>query len=203
MAAAARVFFACLALALLAACGSEPRLSRLSAHDTILAFGDSLTHGTGAGADESYPAQLARMIGRPVIASGVPGETTAAGLVRLPSVLATHRPRLVLLCLGGNDFLRRLPEAETEANLMLLVRTIRDSGAEVVLIALPEPKLFGGVAPVYKRVADTLRVPLETQAFVTVLKDSRLKADPVHANAEGYRVVAETLAAFLRERGAL
>ncbi|MFN3716956.1 MAG: arylesterase, partial [Thiobacillus sp.] len=161
------------------------------------------THGTGAAPETAYPAVLAGLTGRTVINAGVPGETTAEGLARLPGVLAEHKPRLVLLCLGGNDMLRRIPAAETETNLRLLVRTIRASGAELVLIGVPGPKVFGGAAPLYARLADELGVPLENTIFDKVLKDSRLKSDPIHANAAGYRVVAERLAEFLRESGAL
>lgn len=196
------VIAVCLAV-LLAACERKPTLPKVAPDDVIVAFGDSLTHGTGADADTAYPAVLAALTGRRVVNAGVPGETTASGLERLPAVLAEHRPRLVLLCLGGNDMLRRAPAAPTEQNLRELVQTIRASGAEVVLIAVPEPALFGGTPDFYTRVARDLRLPLEDAVFNTVLKDNRLKADPIHANAAGYRVVAERLADFLRETGAL
>jgi lysophospholipase L1-like esterase len=201
--AAARPWLALFVLLLLAGCERAPTLSRLNPHDVIVAFGDSLTYGTGAAPESAYPAVLAGLTGRTVINAGVPGETTADGLKRLPGVLAEHKPRLVLLCLGGNDLLRRVPETETETHLRLLARTIRESGAELVLIGVPEPRLFGGAAPVYARLAEELGVPLEEAVFVDVLKDNRLKSDPVHANAAGYRVVAERLAEFLRESGAL
>ncbi len=200
---ASRLFFAVCLAVLLAACERAPTLPKLNPHDIIVAFGDSLTHGTGASDDTAYPAVLASLTGRTVINAGVPGDTTASGLQRLPGVLAEYRPRLVLLCLGGNDMLRKQPEAATENNLRLLVRTIRASGAEVVLIGVPEPKLFGGTPDFYARIARDMRLPLEDDVFDAVLKDNRLKADPIHANAEGYRMVAERLAEFLREAGAL
>ncbi len=200
---AQRLLFALVAVLFLAACDRGPTLPQLQPHDVIVAFGDSLTHGTGASESTAYPAVLATLTGRTVINAGVPGDTTASALERLPAVLEEHRPRLVLLCLGGNDMLRRHPEAETENNLRLLVRTIRASGAEVMLIAVPAPKLFGGAPDFYARVADDLALPLEEEAFNDVLKDNRLKADPIHANAAGYRIVAERLAQFLREAGAL
>src|SRR5574340_1137782 len=200
---AQRYFIALVAVLFLTACDRAPTLPKLSPHDVIVAFGDSLTHGTGASDDTAYPAILASLTGRTVINAGVPGDTTASGLQRLPAVLAEHHPRLVLLCLGGNDMLRKQPAATTENNLRLLVQTIRASGAEVMLIAVPEPKLFGGAPDFYSRVAEDMRVPLEDDVFNEVLKDNRLKADPIHANAAGYRVVAERLAEFLREAGAL
>ncbi|MDA8260967.1 MAG: arylesterase [Betaproteobacteria bacterium] len=200
---ASRLFFAVCLAVLLAACDRAPTLPKLNSHDVIVAFGDSLTHGTGASSDTAYPAVLATLTGRTVINAGVPGDTTASALQRLPAVLAEHQPRLVLLCLGGNDMLRKQPDAATENNLRLLVQTIRSSGAEVMLIAVPEPKLFGGAPDFYQRVAEDMRLPLEDDVFNDVLKDNRLKADPIHANAAGYRVVAERLAEFLREAGAL
>ena len=78
----------------------------------------------------AYPAVLATLTGRAVVNAGVPGDTTATGLARLPAVLDEHQPRLVLLCLGGNDMLRKQSESATENNLRLLVQTIRASGAE-------------------------------------------------------------------------
>jgi acyl-CoA thioesterase-1 len=203
MLAVQRYFLALVAVFLLAACDRAPTLPKLSSHDVIVAFGDSLTHGTGASPDSAYPAVLASLTGRTVINAGVPGDTTASALQRLPGVLAEYKPRLVLLCLGGNDMLRQQPAAATENNLRLLVQTIRASGAEVMLIAVPEPRLFGGAPDFYSRVARDMRLPLEDDAFNEVLKDNRLKSDPIHANAAGYRVVAERLAEFLRDSGAL
>jgi lysophospholipase L1-like esterase len=196
-------FVVALLVLFLAACDRAPTLPKLSSHDVIVAFGDSLTHGTGASSDAAYPAVLATLTGRTVINAGMPGDTTSTGLQRLPAVLEEHKPRLVLLCLGGNDMLRKHPEAATENNLRLLVQTIRASGAEVVLIGVPEPKLFGGAPDYYARVAEEMQLPLEDDVFNDVLKDNRLKSDAIHANATGYRVVAERLAEFLREAGAL
>jgi len=203
MPAVRRYLLALVAVFLLAACERAPTLSRLSPHDVILAFGDSLTHGTGASEDTAYPAVLASLTGRTVINAGVPGDTTTSALRRLPEVLAEYRPRLVLLCLGGNDMLGKQPESTTENNLRLLIQTIRASGAEVVLIGVPEPKLFGGAPDFYARVRRDMRLPLEDEVFNEVLKDNRLKSEPIHANAAGYRVVAERLAEFLRKAGAL
>ncbi len=203
MLAVRRYIFALVAVFILAACDRTPTLPKLNSHDVIVAFGDSLTHGTGASDDTAYPAVLASLTGRTVINAGVPGDTTTTALQRLPEVLAEYKPRLVLLCLGGNDMLKKQPEATTENNLRLLVQTIRASGAEVVLIAVPAPKLFGGAPDFYARVADDMKLPLEDDVFNDVLKDNRLKSDPIHANAAGYRVVAERLAELLRETGAL
>ena len=180
-----------------------PQLPRLNGSDTILAFGDSLTHGTGASSDTAYPAVLQQLSGYTVINAGIPGETTAEGLERLPAMLEEHHPKLVLLCLGGNDMLRQQDMTSTESNLRKIIQSIRASGANVVLIGVPEPKLFSGAPALYEKLADEFDLPYEGEIFNDVLKNPRLKSDPIHANAEGYRVVAERLAELLKEAGAL
>ncbi len=203
MSAARRSLVALLAVLFIAGCERAPTLPKLDPDDVIVAFGDSLTFGTGASRETAYPAVLASLTGHTVVNAGVPGDTTASALQRLPAVLEQHRPRLVLLCLGGNDMLRKQAEADTETNLRRLVETIRASGAAVMLIAVPAPTLFGGPPAFYARVADDLKLPLEDEVFDDVLKDNRLKADPIHANAAGYRIVAEQMADFLDDAGAL
>ena len=123
--------------AALAACAASVRLPALGKDDVVLAFGDSITFGTGAGEEESYPAVLARMIGRKVVNAGVPGDVTAGGLTRLPDVLDREKPLIVIICLGGNDFLRRMNKHETTANIPQIVHVARQKDAALVLIATP------------------------------------------------------------------
>ncbi len=193
-----------LVVAALSACSDRsPELPRLGADDIVLAFGDSLTYGTGANEGESYPEILATMIGRTVVASGVPGERTAGGLARLASVLDEHRPRIMLLCLGGNDMLRKVGVGETEANLRRMVETARERGVAVVLIGVPKPALFGGAAEFYERIADDYGLPYEGDALNRILRDNAYKSDPVHPNGQGYRQLAAALADLLKNGGAI
>lgn len=185
-------------------CGRDvPPLPPLARDDVVLAFGDSLTHGTGAAAEHSYPAQLQALIGRTVVNAGVPGETTAEGLRRLPEALAEYQPRLLLLCLGGNDMLRQQDLDQVADNLRAMVRLAREQGVAVVLIGVPEPRLLSDPPPFYAAIAREFALPYEGETFDRVLKDRRLKADPIHANGQGYRQVAEGLAKLLQDAGAL
>src|SRR5947209_3778756 len=130
-------------LAALAACADPPaKLARLPADAVVLAFGDSLTFGTGAAEQESYPVQLEALIGRRVVGAGIPGEVTAQALARLPGALDEHAPRLLLLCIGGNDFLRRLGNAQAERNVRAMVQLAKSRGVNVLLIGTPEPGLL-------------------------------------------------------------
>ena len=192
-----------LSLSALAACSDAPPLPRLGVDDVVLAFGDSITYGTGAGPEESYPEVLAELIGRRVVGAGVPGEVTAIGLQRLPDVLDEVKPKILLLCLGGNDMLRKIDLVAIESNLRTMVRMARDRGIAVVLIAVPKPALFGGNAAFYQAIAKENDLHLEGNVLKDILYDNELKADAIHPNAKGYRRMAEAIAGLLRKAGAV
>ena len=186
------------------ACGSdEPRLAPIGEDAVILAFGDSLTYGTGAGRDASYPAVLEQLTGRRVINAGRPGEESAAGAERLPRLLEEHRPELVILCHGGNDILRRRDRDALRANLERMIVDSRAAGAEVVVLGVPDFGLFLAAADVYADVARETDVPLENNIIPDVLEERGLKSDTVHPNGEGYRRLAAAVAELLRREGAL
>jgi len=194
---------ACAAL-LLAACGARtPPLPRLGTDAVVLAFGDSLTFGTGAEPRQSYPVQLEKLIGRKVVAAGVPGELSAQGLARLPATLEEAKPQLVILCHGGNDLLRKLDEGQLANNLRAMVGLARARGAEVVLIGVPKPGLLPSPAAFYAEIAKELRLPYEGAALRKILTDNALKSDFVHPNAAGYTRLAQAIADLLKKAGAV
>ena len=190
-------------LGLLAACGGSPKLARLAPDAVVLAFGDSLTFGTGANASESYPARLESLIRRKVIAAGVPGESSAEGLARFPSALDEAKPQLVILCHGGNDFLRKLDDAQAANNIRAMVRLARSRGAQVLLIGVPKPGLLPSPATFYPEIAREFGLPYEDAALRKILTDNALKSDLVHPNATGYARLAEAVAALMRKAGAV
>jgi lysophospholipase L1-like esterase len=192
-------------LLLLAACDSgPPRLAKLPADGVVLAFGDSLTHGSGAPAEASYPAVLEELIGRRVVRAGVPGEVTAQGLARLPSLLRDSAPDLLVLIHGGNDLLQRRPRADTLADLGAMVQLARKHGVAVVLIGVPDlGLLLGRSAGFYQELAEDLEIPYDGAALPAILKQPGLKSDTIHPNAKGYRKLAEAVAELLRKSGAI
>ena len=193
-----------IASVVLAGCGdSVPALPKLAPGDVVLAFGDSITYGTGAQPGESYPEVLSTLIGREIVAAGEPGEQTAAGLERLDGVLDIYEPKIMLLCIGGNDMLRKVDQGVIETNLRRMIDNARSRGVAVLLIGVPKPALFGGTADFYERIAEDLSLPFEGEILNDILKDNEYKSDPIHPNARGYRVLAQALAELLRRAGAV
>lgn len=204
MIAFARVLSLCL-IALCCACSKpSPHLERLAPDAVILAFGDSLTYGSGANSSESYPAVLQALTGHTVINAGVPGELSEAGLQRLPEVLASQHPALLILCHGGNDMLQRLDRQHISDDLRAMIELARRRGIQVVLIGVPEPKLlWRDTAPLYTELAAKLHVPIETTALRVIEADNALKSDAIHPNAAGYRQLAGAVRDVLQRAGAL
>ena len=187
----------------LTACSIQPKLPVLSNDAVIVAFGDSLTFGTGSEPAESYPAVLEKMIGRRVVNSGVPGEVTGDGLLRLPEVLEREKPALLLLCHGGNDQLRRLNQQQAANNIREMIRLAQKREVAVVLIAVPAPELSLLPPSMYREIAKELSIPVEEETLSSILANNSLKSDYIHPNAAGYHRLAESIATLLRKSGAI
>lgn len=184
------------ALFLVAGCERSP--GPLPEGAVILAFGDGITYGTGAGAGESYPAVLERLVGRKVINAGVPGETTAEGLRRLPGVLAETRPRLVIFCHGGEDMIRQVDAGQLIANLREMVRLIGEANAEVFIIAVPPPAPHMQPGAFYNQIARDMKVPIEVNSLSNLLSRKEMKSEGLFLNAKGYAALAEAIAGRLK-----
>jgi lysophospholipase L1-like esterase len=180
-------------------CGRHPRIVRLSESSVVVAFGDSLTAGTGASTTESYPSVLADLIGCRVVNAGVPGEESSAALRRLPTVLQEERADLVILCQGGNDMLRRREDDVIRRNLDAMVSLAHEAGADVILIGVPRPGLLLKVPSFYRQIANKHAIPCDSKTLAQVLSSPSLESDYVHPNAAGYRRLAESIAALIRE----
>ena len=186
----------------LVSCSDTPVLKQLSEDAVILAFGDSLTAGNGVTQINSYPAVLSQETGFKVINAGLPGEITAAGVLRLSGLLQRYNPDLVIICHGGNDLLRRLSLRQAEANLRKMVTDVKESGADVVLVAVPQFSVWGKVPDFYARVAQGFNIPLQADMLSDLERDPQMKSDSVHLNASGYRQLAKSIISLMYETGA-
>lgn len=184
----------------LSGCGGR-ELTTLSGDDVVLAFGDSLTFGYGADITDSYPSVLAELCHCKVINAGVSGETTSEGLARFVEVINKHHPSLLILMEGGNDILRN-NTASTKENLARMIEISQENNIPVVLIGVPEKKLFSKSAAFYEELSEAYGLVLEDELLSRLLKNSQYKSDTVHLNRQGYRRFAEEVFELLQSKGA-
>lgn len=198
-----KLFFIALLAGTLTACSDDAKLPALDANSTILAFGDSLTYGTGASQVNAYPAVLEKLIGHKVINAGIPGEVSEKGLARLPGLIKKYRPGLIIICHGANDILRKLDLRKTRNNLQQMISLAKENNSEVVLIGVPEFSLFLSPEPMYQALAEKNQLPISNDILAEIIGNNTLKSDRVHPNALGYQVLAQDIASLLQRSGAI
>jgi acyl-CoA thioesterase I len=184
--------------------GDDPKKQPLSKDATILAFGDSLTAGYGASSCKDYPTQLQRLSGIKVINAGISGEVSADGLKRLPKLLQQYKPKLVILCHGGNDILRKKSMHQLQENLRQMIILIQNSGADVLLVTVPNFSLLGlSPLPLYEELADEYKLMFAEDVLSDILSKNQLKSDTIHPNDKGYKIMAERFYEILSDEGLL
>jgi len=161
------------------------------------AFGDSLTEGYGASSGQDYPALLSQRLGVPITNLGRSGDTTADGLKRLEDVIRLQ-PRVVLLCLGGNDGLNREPSQQTFVNLGAIIDRLHQEGSFVVLIGIRSPSLRDRNQGLFKQLAQQKRVLYVPDMLRGLAFKPVFMSDAIHPNDEGYRRIAERLEKVLK-----
>ena len=165
----------------------------------IVAFGDSLIQGIGATAGNTLPEQISELINQPVLNLGVSGNTSAQGLSRISDI--PTNASLVILSLGGNDILRKVPLTETEENLDLITKTLTDNGSVVLLLDIRAPVFGRPYKQLYQRVAaGNDQVLLAENVFEGVIGNQALMSDPIHPNDAGYQIMAERINAVIRNQ---
>ena len=157
----------------------------------IICFGDSLTFGTGAAKNMSYPSQLSRIISKPVINAGVPGDTTAMALARLAKDVLTQSPRIVLITLGGNDLKNRVSKKTAYQNLTYIIVAIQNRGALVIVGGISIPFWGRGFGDMYQNVCEETQTLLIPNIFDGIIGNKNLMSDPIHPNDRGYTLMAQ------------
>jgi lysophospholipase L1-like esterase len=173
--------------------------NRESKGTSIIAFGDSLTAGYGAKEGEDFPSRLSTALGAPIVNAGVSGDTTEAALARLDEAVLTQNPRIVIVGLGGNDYLRRIELSATEANLRAIIRRIHSAGAAVVLLGFRFPSISANYEKMYERIAEDEQCLLIPDLLDGILANSSLKSDEIHPNGAGYQLMAERIEGPLKK----
>ena len=145
-------------------------MAQNAAAGTVLIVGDSISAGFGLDTRTGWVALLEQRLKQEgfddkVVNASISGDTSAGGLARLPAALATHKPDVVVIELGGNDGLRGQPPAQLQQNLASMIQQSRDSGAKVLLLGMQIPPNYGkryveAFAKVFGDVAEEKKVPL-------------------------------------------
>lgn len=181
--------------------GCTPAIKNKDNHGHyIICFGDSITRGQGAEPSDSYPQVLGQLItSKTVINAGVSGDTTATALNRLERDVLRKKPFLVIIELGGNDFLQQVPSEETLRNLETMIVAIQAEGAAVALCDLGSGKFMPNYTADYRRLATRTRALFIPGLLEGIINNPRLCSDSIHPNRVGYHLIAQRIHKRLTE----
>ncbi|MCJ9201197.1 arylesterase [Acinetobacter baumannii] len=116
---------------------------------TILILGDSISAGYGIDPKQGWVQLLQKRLDQQypkqhkVVNASVSGETTSGALARLPKLLQTYKPEVVVIELGGNDGLRGQPPQMIQKNLSQLIQLSQKQKAKVILFGMKIPPNYG------------------------------------------------------------
>lgn len=199
-----RIFFALVFLVLISVFffilrGKEEIKNYPSPGTHIIAFGDSLVQGVGASSEElNFVSLLSKRIGKPIVNLGVSGNTTRDGLARI-SELDKYKPKVVLLLLGGNDYLRKVPEDETFRNLEKLIQDIQKRGSIVLLLGIRGGLLTDRFEQRFEELAEQNNTAYVSNVLSGLLTNEEYMADAIHPNDAGYRIISDRIYPVLKD----
>ncbi len=165
---------------------------------SIVAFGDSLVAGRGASAGRDFVAVLSHRLGEPIINAGRSGDTTSSALARVERDVLSRNPRIVIVVLGGNDFLRRVPQQETWANLATIVERIRRRGAAVIIVGIGVGLFSDAYGAGFDALARQTSAALVPDVLDGIIGRAELMSDAIHPNDRGYALMADRIEPALR-----
>ncbi len=196
-----------MAIGILAVAGMFYMLHRMESHTVItnypsagsdiIAFGDSLVVGFGATENHDFVTLLSQKIGQPIVNLGVNGNTTKDGVMRLKE-FDKYKPKVVLLLLGGNDALQRVPPAETFANLRTIILNLQKRGAIVLLLGVRGGIVNTTFPNAFKKLAEDTRVAFVPDVLDGLFADKRYMSDEIHPNDAGNAMIANRIYPLLK-----
>ena len=158
----------------------------------IIAFGDSLVEGVGSSEGKDFVSLLSVQIGQPIINLGVSGNTTADALARI-SELEKYHPKVVLLLLGGNDYIQRVPPEMTFTNLATIIQKIQASGAVVLLLGIRGGVVVDHFNQQFEQLRDTYKTAYVPDMLEGLFGNNQYMSDEVHPNDAGYAIIASRI----------
>lgn len=180
--------------------------SSLSHSATILVHGDSLSAGYGFNPEFGWVELLNQQYGQnhTFVNSSISGETSRGGKERLPALLETHTPDVLIIELGANDGLRGYDIAQMRQHLEDMIEMGQTSGAKVILAGIQLPPNYGKryTQPFFESFSllsqqwETGLIPFLLENVAT--KSELMQNDGLHPTQEAQPIIANTVDEILK-----
>ncbi len=172
--------------------------------ETIVVLGDSISAAYGMPLESGWVNLLSQRLDKKypgrfeVVNASVSGDTTAGGLMRLPSLLEQHQPDLVVVELGGNDGLRGMSLSAMRSNLATMIELSQQQGAEVILISVDLPTSYGihfnrRFQQIFDQLETSYRVPRLALGFDQLNDRNLIQEDGIHPTAAAQPILLDAV----------
>jgi len=177
----------------LSGCAGGDIANRGSQGTAIICFGDSITAGLEVASQDTYPAQLSRLLGKEVINAGVSGDTTRQALRRIERDVLSRNPKLVLVEFGANDAFQKIDPQETFGNIRKVIDQIHGRGAMAALVTVKVGLINDSYQKEFKKIAREKRAIFIPDIMKGIFTNPAFKTDQLHPNKDGYTIIAQKI----------
>ena len=175
----------------------------------VLVLGDSISAAYGMSLEQGWVTQMSQRLADDAVAAeiinaSISGETSGGALKRLPKLLKSHAPEVVVIEIGGNDGLRGYPLDKLKKNIARLVRLSEDAGARTVLVPMEIPPNYGrryttGFRNLYPSIAQETGATLSPFIMDGVATQPTLMQDDgIHPTAEAQPLLVENMMSTIK-----
>lgn len=165
----------------------------------IVFFGDSITAGVGANPGEDFPTLIGNELGVEIINAGVSGDTTGDALSRIDQDVIAKKPSVVVVELGGNDFLQKVDFEVTWGNFEKIMQRLSETGAKTVIVSVRTSPFSDKYIDLQQDLAKRHDVVYVDNILKNIISDKSLMADEIQPNAAGYQKIAKRLSEALHK----
>lgn len=168
----------------------------------IITLGDSLANGFGVDENDSFAMQIPRILGKNAIKRGIDGEISTELLARIDRELQVPSIAAIIISIGGNDFLRKTNNDLIKKNIEIIIKKAKLKSSCIVILGVPDGifgGLIGGISSIYKDIADSENILLESNAMPRILKQHNLKVDEIHPNKDGHKIITENIINLIKK----
>jgi len=167
-------------------------------NDKIIIFGDSLAEGVGSSQGNDLASRLEKNLGKKVFNYGKSGDTTRDALERVTEV-SVENAGIVVVILGGNDVLQKIPKEETFVNLENIIKTIQNTGAIVVVVGVRSGLIGDGRGDEYEMISKKTGSLYISDILKDIFGDTRYMSDAIHPNNAGYEIIEKRFSPILKK----
>jgi len=164
----------------------------------IIAFGDSLVAGYGADDGKDMVSLLSKDINQPIVNLGIDGDTTSGALARIHQ-LDKYNPKVVIVLVGGNDYLQHKDMSAAFVNLGKIISYIQSKEAVVLLVGVRLNPILGNFDNQYTQLVKQYKVAYVPDALDGIIGNQKLMYDSIHPNNLGYQLLADRVLPVLQE----